>query len=186
MQRINPAGSQVLLKIPVPPGLELGAALVSGDGRTLDTNAFAQRRGGEAEISAAFPSAGKWILRLFARGGSGGLFRGVCDIAYDASSWSPSSFPLQYNIFPTDGCFLFSPVSSPLKAGATATFQVFLPGYKAAFVSAGDQRFTLAKSDTSDVFSGAFILPPASQAILYASKGSLASYAGILKYDVSQ
>jgi hypothetical protein len=185
IQRINSAGKETLLKVPVPPGLELEAVLMSVDGRRLRTNAFAQLRAGVSEVSSTFPTAGKWILELFARKKGEDVYGSVCGIVFDAATGTPTGFPLQYTPFAVNGCYLFSPLNSPMKVGTTATFQVLLPGYKTAFVAVGGQNFPLAKSPTSDVFSAAFVVPSASDATLFATKGS-PRFEGVLKYDVSQ
>ena len=91
---------------------------------------FVQVAGGEAQIQAAFPRAGDFLIRVFAKpqGGEGSL-DWVMDYRVTASrGTSDAAFPMAFTGFGARGAWLVEPLGGLLQAGRSYRFRLRAPG----------------------------------------------------------
>lgn len=143
--------------------------------------AFVQVSNERAEISAAFPRAGNYVLRVFAKNrGSEGALEWVLDYSVTASRGSnDAAFPTPYSSFGTSGAWLLESPGGVMDIGKTYQIRLRAPGASEMLLVSGQVRTPLTK--TGDEFSAAMVAC-AGETVVYAKFGSSEKYLGLLKY----
>jgi hypothetical protein len=143
--------------------------------------AFVQVNDVQAEISAAFPRAGNYIIRVFAkRRGAPGDLEWILDYAVKASRGaSDATFPETYRSFDTSGAWLLETLNGVLEVGRTYRMRLRAPGaLEMRLVNAG--QTTTFTRDGEEFF--ADVSAAAGEAVIYAKYGATSNYLGLLKY----
>jgi len=115
---------------------------------------FVQRTGDQYEISLLPPTAGEYILNIFAKqeDDSSNSYSSVMQFNVTALSGSNRSFPETFGGFQEMGVYLFAPLTSEVKAGSNQTFKIKIPDAKEVAVISGDSWYYLTKN--GDIFQG--------------------------------
>jgi hypothetical protein len=142
---------------------------------------FVQVNGEQAQIQAAFPKAGDYLLRLFAKPrGADGALEWILDHRVQASrGTSAAAFPLAYSSFDASGAWLLEPFSGVLKPGRTYRFRLRAPRALDVAVIAGDQWTHLARD--GEEFSGT-VPAVAGDNVVFAKYDATSKLVGLLKY----
>jgi hypothetical protein len=143
--------------------------------------AFAQVDETHAEISAAFPRSGEYVLRVFAKPrGADGPLGWVLDYRVDASRGTrDAAFPVPYSGFETSHAWLFESLDGTLHPGQTYRFRVRVPGASEVMMDNAGRRMLLARN--GDEYS-AELVAGRGESVLYAKFGAGDDYLGLLKY----
>ncbi len=177
------AEDRVTVTLGVTQAVEIAAELVDPrtNQKTRGENAFAQVDNSHAEIAAAFPQAGDYIIRVFAKTrGSTGPLGWVLDYRVNASRGTrDATFPTAYSGFATSGAWLLSTMNGNLDAGHSYLFHLKAPGATEVMLDNGGRRTVLKRK--GDDFS-AEVSAVNGEAVLYASYGLGGSYVGLLRY----
>ena len=144
-------------------------------------SAFAQVDETHAEINAAFPHGGEYVLRVFAKPhGADGPLGWVLDYRVDASRGTrDATFPVLYSAFETSHAWLYESLEGTLRQGQSYRFRLRVPG--ASEVILENQGVRTALHRAGDEFSAE--LPAGrGESVLYARFGGGDDYLGLLKY----
>ncbi len=143
--------------------------------------AFAQVDETHAEIDAAFPHGGEYVLRVFAKPhGTEGPMGWVLDYRVDASRGTrDATFPVLYSAFETSHAWLYESLEGMLHPGQSYRFRLRVPGESEVILENQGVRTALRRS--GDEFSAE--LPAGrGESVLYARFGGGDDYLGLLKY----
>jgi hypothetical protein len=143
---------------------------------------FVQKDGGRAIVRAAFPSAGTYVLRLFAkRKTQSGMAGWVLDYRIESgkSGRGARTFPETYQDFMERDGFLESPMQGRLKSGKVYRFRLRIPGAENAMVSQGKRLVELKPSGRW--FEGE-VTAGKGEINLFAKFPGEKQYSGLLKY----
>jgi len=145
---------------------------------------FAQRIRDQYEISLSPPTAGGYILNIFAkrRDDSSNSYPWVMQFNVSALSGSNRSFPETFGGFQEMGVYLFSPLTGEVKAGYNQTFKIKIPGAKEVAVISGDRWNYLTKN--GDIFQGNAIIKKGDVDVAAKLSGE-SDYSTIMRYRVS-
>src|ERR1019366_4817445 len=125
------ADDRVTVTLGVTQPVEVVAELVdpATDQPITGEFGFAQVDDTHTEISAAFPRAGDYIVRVFAKSrDAAGPLEWVLDYRVDASGGTRDAvFPTPYNSFASRGAWLFEPLEGTLHVGRTYRFRLRVP-----------------------------------------------------------
>ncbi len=143
--------------------------------------AFVQVNNELAEITAAFPRAGNYVVRLFAKHrGAEGSLDWVLDYAVKVTHGSAqAAFPTPYVSFGRSGAWLLESPGGVMDVGKTYRISLRAPAANEMILVSGGNRTPLAR--VGDEFS-AEIVAPAGESVLYAKFGSSDKYLGLLRY----
>jgi hypothetical protein len=143
--------------------------------------AFAQVDGVHAEISAAFPHAGEYIIRVFAKARDAtGPLGWVLDYRVDAARGARNAaFPSPYRDFSSSGAWLFESLDGVLDVRKSYRFRLRAPGAIEVMVATGARHTLLSRS--GDEFSGEMSVP-AGETVVYAKYAAGDEYVGLLRY----
>lgn len=143
--------------------------------------AFVQVSDSSAQVLAAFPRAGDYVLRLFAKPrGAEGQLSWVLDYRVQAARGAPDAvFPFAYEGFSVTGATLVEPFSGVLRAGQTYRFRLRAPGALDVAVVAGSQWTHLAQSGGE--FAGD-VVAAAGNVTVYAKYDPTSNFTGLLRY----
>jgi hypothetical protein len=177
------AGDRVLVTLGVTRPVQMSAQVVdAATDRPLSGEfAFVQVNDTLAEIRAAFPRAGDYVLRVFAKEqGAGGPLEWVLDYRVRASRGATdAAFPVAYSDFGATGAWLLESLSGTLEAGRTYRFRLRAPGaLEVAVVSGG--RWTHLTHDGAE-FSGA-VNALSGDNVVFAKYGATSNFVGLLRY----
>ena len=177
------ADDRVTVTLGVTQPVEIIAELVdpATDRRITGEFVFAQVDDTHAEISAAFPHAGDYIVRVFgkARGATGPL-GWVLDYRVDASRGTrDAAFPTPYSAFASRGAWLFESLDGTLHIGHSYRFRLRVPGAIEVMLDNGGRRTMLAR--VGDEFSTETNAAPG-PSVIYAKYGVGGDYLGLLRY----
>ena len=143
--------------------------------------AFAQVDETHAEISAAFPHGGEYVLRIFAKPrGAEGPLGWVLDYRVDAARGTrDATFPTPYSGFESSHAWLYESLDGTLRPGEVYRFRLRVPGASEVILENAGVRTLLRKS--GDEFSAEM---PAGrgESVLYARFGAGDDYLGLLRY----
>ena len=101
------------------------------DEKISGASTFVQRSGSQLHVSASFPSAGTYLLRLYARHkGDRTACQCVADYSVEASSGTEgkAGLPNAYPAFQERNAHLDAPMKGVLVSGTMETFQITVPG----------------------------------------------------------
>jgi len=178
------AGPELEVIISAPEDVLLLARLLDEEGRKLpDYRTFAQREDDGYVVRAAFPKAGNYTLRIYAKlEGEPGDYTSAIEYAIVAEAGiEGATYPRTFGTFAEIGASLRRPMEGRLDAGTLNEFELLVPGGEEVAVINGESWTTL--SGEGDIFSG--------EAVLSRGKGQVAasfpgerSYRGIIEYDV--
>jgi transglutaminase/protease-like cytokinesis protein 3 len=177
------ADDRVTVTLGVTQPVQLAARVVdAATDRPLEGDyAFAQVNDTEAQIHAAFPRPGDYLLRLFAQPrGAAGALQWVLDYRVQASRGAPDAvFPLAYTGFGASGTWLVEPFSGVLEAGRPYRFRLRAPGALEVAVVAGGQwtHFTREGEEFS-----ADVPAVAGNIVVYAKYDPNSDFTGLLRY----
>jgi hypothetical protein len=163
----------------------LVVASISRNGREVgEGSTFAQREGDEFVLQAAFPEAGNYTLRVFARKRGGADRQYDCALEYSvhARQGTRQAFPRMYGSFQERGCRVEQPLAGVLPAGKLVKFSVCVPGAEEVAVGPSGPLHRLT-SDGNGAFSGWVPVQP-SGAVVYARFPKQRKYEGLLQYRV--
>ena len=172
----------VTVTLGVTRPVEISAQLVDGaSDRPIDDGfAFAQVDDTHAEISAAFPRPGNYLIRVFARPrGAAGPLDWVLDYRVNASGAARDAvFPVPYSGFATTGSWLYGSMSGSLHPGQSYRFRLRVPGASEVMLDNAGRRTSLTRA--GDEFAGD-VSAARGEAVLYARYGD-GGYVGLLRY----
>jgi len=147
----------------------------------LDEFVFVQRKDLRYDIHAAFPSAGDYVLGLYAKKKDDpGDYRQVAEygIAAAAAGEYARGYPLAYGRFSDAGAFLLAPMSGWLKVGLPQSVMLRVP--KARNVSVINAGNWTGLAQTGDQFEGT-VTPSRGDVIVCANfEGD--RYEGLIRY----
>jgi hypothetical protein len=143
--------------------------------------AFAQVDETHAEINAAFPHGGEYVLRVFAKpSGTEGPLSWVLDYRVDAAHGTKdATFPSLFSGFETHHAWLYESLDGKLQPGQVYRFRLKVPGAIDVILENGGHRTALKR--TGDEFS-AELSAGRGESVLYARFGAGDDYLGLLKY----
>jgi transglutaminase/protease-like cytokinesis protein 3 len=143
--------------------------------------AFGQVNDTTAEVHAAFPRPGDYVLRLFAKArGAEGSLQWVLDYRVQVSRGaSDAAFPMAYTGFGETGAWLLEPFSGVLQAGRTYRFRLRAPGALDVAVVAGGHWTHLARE--GEEFTGE-VPAVAGDVVVYARYDPTSNFTGLLRY----
>ncbi|RKZ43947.1 MAG: hypothetical protein DRR00_28960, partial [Candidatus Parabeggiatoa sp. nov. 3] len=132
------------------------SAILYKDNKRLDkTLTLVQKRAGQSEIHAKFPSRFDYLIRLFAkRLSSSGDYEQALDYDVKVSQGMAGKigFPSTYAPFKENGGYLYAHKARHLTPGTTQHFKLAVPNAKNVVIVIGDKKFPLKKQ--GDVFEG--------------------------------
>lgn len=140
-----------------------------------------QRRGDSMEIHAAFPAAGSYVLRLFAKPlGAEGALNWIADYRIEATGGSADlGFPTVFTGFAERGVQLESPLRGTLAAGQAYGFRLNAPGAIDVAIVAGGQWTHFARA--GELFTAEFSAVPGDINV-YARYEAGGQHVGLLRY----
>lgn len=143
---------------------------------------FVQVANGEAQIQAAFPRPGDYLVRVFAKPqGADGPLGWVMDYRVTASrGTSDALFPMAFTDFGARGAWLHEPLGGLLQAGRSYRFRLRAPGALDVAVVANGVWTHLARS--GDEWAGE-ATAAAGNVVVYAKYDPTSNFAGLLRYS---
>ncbi|MBI2171818.1 MAG: hypothetical protein HYU30_07355 [Chloroflexi bacterium] len=175
------AAGEVLVTLSAPPDVLLLASL-SRDGQELSAGlTFVQRKGADYNVSAAFPTAGRYALTIFSkRARSDGLYKSSLEYTLQVSKGAPGlSYPTTYSSFSQRGVVLYSPFSGTLPLGSTQTFRLQVPGAEQVAVIIDEQWHYL--NGDGGLFEG-YVAIDGQEIGVYAKFPGNTQFSGLLNY----
>jgi hypothetical protein len=173
----------VTITLGVTEPVQMMAQLVdAGTGRPVPGEfAFVQVDDAKAEVRAFFPSAGEYVLRLFAKPrDAAGALEWVLDYRVRASRGAgAAAFPLAYTGFGASGAWVLEPLGGILKPARTYRFRLRAPGAIDVAVLAGNVWTHLAHD--GEEFSGT-VPVAAGDNVVFAKYDAGSKFVGLLKY----
>jgi hypothetical protein len=172
----------VRVTLRAPDETVLLVQLMRNGGNLGSDMTFVQKDGGRAIVFAAFPSAGTYVLRIFARPRSDtGMAGWVLDyrIKNRKSGKATRSYPETYQDFLDRNAFLEGPMQGRLKSGNVFHFRVRIPGAEKAMVSTGKRWVELKKY--GHWFRGD-VKVAKGEIFIFAKFPGMKKYSGLLKY----
>jgi len=170
------------ITIGAPPQTYLTAVLSRDGQRVAEQCTFAQRRADGVVIRALFPTAGRYILRVFARRGTAnGAYAWALDYVVHARSGASADagFPMTYESFLARNCQLEGAFSRVLPAGRTIEFALAAPGADDVVISTGGAWAHLSAQGSRFVGE----VPVArGEVVVFARFAGQAAYEGLLQY----
>ena len=177
------AGNQVVVTLRAPLEALLIARLEQG-GRKLDQSlTFVQKESGKYTICAVFPTAGQYVLRLYAKQNhEPGSYDWALDYQVEARTGMgrASGFPLTYKGFDEHGVYLHQPLMGRLKAGRAQEFKLTVPNAIDVAVVAGANWLHLQRRGQR--FEGKLNPVPRGKVGVYAKFPGQSSFSGLLEY----
>ena len=177
------ADDRVTVTLGVTQPVEIVAELVdpTTDRRITGEVVFAQVDDTHTEISAAFPRAGDYIVRVFGNArDAAGPPGWVLDYRVDASRGTRDAvFPTPYSTFASRGAWLFEPLDGTLHVDRSYRFRLRVPGAIEVMLDNAGRRTMLTR--VGDEFS-AELSPAAGEAVIFAKYEVGGDYLGLLKY----
>jgi hypothetical protein len=159
------------------------SAILYKDNKRLDkSHTLVQKRAGQYEIHAVFPSRFDYLMRLFAkRLGSGGEYEQALDYDVKVSQGMAGNigFPSTNAPFKENGEYLDTPMARHLTPGTTQHFKLAVPNAKNVVIVIGDKKFPLKKQ--GDVFQGDIKIAQG-QITVYAQFVGERRYSSLLQY----
>jgi hypothetical protein len=169
--------------IGAPPQTYLTAVLTRDGRRVAGHHTFTERRADGYVIRALCPTAGQYVLRVFARRGTAnGAYAWALDYVVHARAGVRDSdgFPITYESFVARNCRLEGALSRLLPAGRTIEFALAAPGADDVVVSSGGAWAHLAPQGSRFVGD----VPVArGEVVVFARFAGQAAYEGLLQYD---
>ncbi len=183
------ADRNVNVSIYAPEDVLLIAKLEYADGKgpasgtDLESYSFVQREEDRYDILVRLPSAGKYILRAYAKHkGDPGEYDGVLEYGIAAISGGGvnAGFPMAYGKFTETGAYLYSPMDGQLKAGVPQRFKLKVPGAMNVSVINAEKWHDL--SSRGDLFEGDVTLSEGE--VLVCARFAGEKWDGMLKYRI--
>lgn len=145
------------------------------------TWALVQTNGEQAELRAAFPRPGEYLLRLFAKpAGEDGPAGWALDYFVHNSGAAGGELPQTYSGFTQNGVWLIEPMTGTLRPGTPTRFRLRARGATDVAIVANGQ-WTHFTSD-GETFT-ATLTVPAGAINVFAKYAPDAQYVGLLRYD---
>ncbi|MFC1545537.1 transglutaminase domain-containing protein, partial [Gemmatimonadota bacterium] len=183
--RLITTDEQYQMRLRTGEDVFLMANIFGEDG--VQHRAMVQKRDDMTEITFRFPDRGEWTGLIYAKSGAEERYSGCAYFGFIASGGSDLSFPLQYSNYFDRGCYLYSPIHTPLVIGTTEQFRLILPGAVSVAILANDEWTYLEQSEEGgDEWRGEFIVPDTDQVIVYGKWEGQESYNGIMAYEVEK
>jgi transglutaminase/protease-like cytokinesis protein 3 len=148
----------------------------------LENYAFSERSGKRYDIFAQFPTAGNYLLKVYAKKkDEPGEYHWAIEYAINAIAGNKEStgFPSTYGKFNEAVAYLFSPMEARLLSGKPYLFRIRVPNAKNVSVISGEDWSFLEKE--GDFFTGS-VTPSKGDVIVSAKFGEDNRYEGLLKY----
>lgn len=164
------------------PAELLAQVLEASTNRPLDGSwALVQAGDGRAELRAAFPREGEYLLRLFAKpAGQEGPAHWALDYLVRSSTGSEDArLPQTFSSFTQRGVQLIEPWQAVLPAGRTQRFALRAPGALEVAIVANQQWTRL--SQDGELFSAELAVPPGDVTV-YARYRADEQFTGLLRY----
>lgn len=179
------AGGVLTLTIDAPPTAWISADLRHEGQKVSGSCTFTQRGPKGFEIYAAFPAAGTYILRVWAR--RSGFVSGSSDLAMECrvnakgGEDGSAGLPTAYPSFADCGAYLTSPSSGTLAAGQPHLFRISVPGALGVDVMTDSHYFPLQNQQR--FFAGLVVLAPGEVLITARFARQPNSNHGLIKYS---
>jgi hypothetical protein len=156
------ADSSYTLRLKSPKGIAVTAELRQNGLKVEGASVFAQQSAAGPEVRMAFPAAGRYVARFFARSTTLKMepYQWIMDMRIEARSAEVEGFrfPERFAMFEESGSYLSEPLNGVLEAGRPQLFKISVPGAFEVAIKTGGQFFTLTKQE--DSFSGSVPLTP--------------------------
>lgn len=146
---------------------------------------FVQRDGTLVTVDAVFPTAGEYILRLYAkRADDPGNYDWAADYCVKArpKTNDNDAFPTAFETFHQRNAHLYEPMRGCLKSGSTETFKISAPEALAVAVIIDGKWVSLQK--TGQIFEGQALIKGSEVQVAAMFPGSH-NYLVLLKYSVT-
>lgn len=151
LKRVTPIGSTVKFKVYHERPVEMMAKLLSEDGQELAGRTLEQADDGYQSILAAFPTAGRYQVKLYCRRlDDPKLMDVVANLDFEASAGTSKTFPATFAHFSKLQGRLDSPLFLPLSTDRPTTFQLRLLGVEDVRLAVGDQKQWLRFQPVAD------------------------------------
>ncbi|RQW78337.1 MAG: hypothetical protein EHM14_12265, partial [Methanothrix sp.] len=161
--------------------LEYANGKGSASGTDLESYSFVQKEKDRYDILVKLPSAGRYVLRAYAKHkGDPGEYNGVLEYGIAATSGSGvnAGFPMVYGKFTETGAYLYGPMDGRLKVGVPQRFKLRVPGALNVSVINGDKWYDL--SSRGNLFEGN--MTPAKGDVTVCARFAGEKWDGMVKY----
>ena len=184
-QGLIETGPELKVTLSAPEDVFLLARLLDDGGEELsEERTFAQREEDGYAVMAAFPEAGDYTLRIYARRGGGGAGEYTSAIEYSVvavDGIEDRTFPRTMGSFAEVGATLINPLEGRLVAGTAALFEIIVPGAEDAAVITEGAWTPLTRD--GETFRGE-VKPSKGEAQVAARSSGESSYSILLEYEV--
>jgi len=141
LKRVTPIGSSVKFKLYTSRPVEMMAKLLTADGNELPGRTLEQTGDGVQSILAAFPTPGRYQVKLYCRQlNDSKLMDVIATLDFQASVGISKTFPTAFAHFGKLQGRLDSPLFVPLPTGTPIPFQVRLNGAHDVRLAVGDEQ----------------------------------------------
>ncbi len=141
-------GAEVTVKLATPADVGLVAELLRGESKLPRHLTFVQRQGRATAVSAHFPRAGSYTLRIFSKKGrSTKEYQWAVDYRVKAARGlgKRAGFPTIFTPFLSEGAHLVEPLAGVLPAGKTVRFALRVPRAEKVAVIVGKKWHFLVR-----------------------------------------
>ncbi|HPJ30407.1 MAG TPA: transglutaminase domain-containing protein [Methanothrix sp.] len=183
-QGLIEAGAELKVSLSAPQDVFLLARLLDEGGRELPLErTFAQREGDGYAVRAAFPQAGDYTLRIYARRGDGsGEYTSAMEYSVVSDDGiEERTYPRTMGSFAEVGATLLRPLEGRLLAGTATEFEIIVPGAEDAVVISGGVWTHL--TGEGETFRGEAVLSEGEATVAARFSGD-ESYSHLLEYEV--
>lgn len=151
-------------------------------GRSVSNAFLVQRQpGGHTKVEFSFPTAGLYVVDVFWRRVGGRQGTSCGQFLVESSRGGAARYPA---LFPVEGVEVVGPLSMPLAAGTTVSFQVTAARHQFVAVIYG-RTYIQLESNGAGLFSGDITIPRNTQEIaIGVSNSQRGSYTVVAKYSV--
>lgn len=186
------AGNSVNITLEVPDNVKLMQTLEKDHQELPENLTFGQREGNRYTLSAVFPSAGEYTLKLFAKfkydnfakfrkNNEKEKFDWAISYTIIANSGTRFNFPITFDQFINCNAYIYTPLKDRLDSGEDQTFKLRVPGAIKVAVISGDKWLYLQKE--GDLFTGNFNLTKG-EAKVFANFSEKEQFEEIILYNV--
>ncbi|MHB9030321.1 MAG: transglutaminase domain-containing protein [Candidatus Latescibacterota bacterium] len=186
--RMTAADDRFTLRVRVPEGMLLTAALFEHGGIEMKNRAFVRNSDGNATVSVVFPRRGEFVLRLFARRFDSPKkdYTLCAEFGFFAAKGSEDRFPSLFSDFVERGCVLHSPLMSPLRIGSAVTVKITAPGAKNVGANIRGKILPFERASEKDTFEKKITVPFSRELVIAAEYGESGSFSGLVRFEAGK
>ncbi|MEN6355530.1 MAG: transglutaminase domain-containing protein [Armatimonadota bacterium] len=178
-------GNSCSVELVSPDDVLLAAEVKRGEVNAPGASVFVQRDSSRVCVNAIFPTAGEYILRLYAkRADAPGNYDWAADYCVKANPQTSDNdaFPTAFETFHQKNAHLYEPMRGCLKSGSTQTFRITAPEALAVAVIIDGKWVNLQK--TGSLFEGQALIRGNDVQVAAMFPGNR-NYLVLLKYTVT-